>query len=128
MKVCVLSLCEVGLPTAKYILSKGYEVYGYDISSTAIKRAEGEGVLEATDIWDEVPSVDVYVVCISTLLKGDVPDLSPVFDVCEKLHNKRRKNRNGKGNIKLANTNRHAETNLKKLYNINFKPICGIKR
>ena len=88
MKVCVLGLGEVGLPTAKYILSRGFEVYGYDISSTAIKRAKEEGVLKATDIWDEVPPVDIYVVCVSTLLKGDAPDLSPVFDVCEKISQK----------------------------------------
>jgi UDP-N-acetyl-D-mannosaminuronate dehydrogenase len=49
MKVCVLGLGEVGLPTAKYILSRGLEVYGYDVYSTAIERAKGEGVLEATD-------------------------------------------------------------------------------
>jgi nucleotide sugar dehydrogenase len=88
MKVCVLGLGEVGLPTAKYILSRGFEVYGYDVSSTAIERAKGEGVLEATEIWDEVPPTDVYVICVSTLLKGDAPDLSPVFDVCEKISKK----------------------------------------
>jgi nucleotide sugar dehydrogenase len=88
LKVCVLGLGEVGLPTAKYILSMGFDVYGYDISSAAIKRAKGEGVLEASDIWDEVPPVDVYVICVSTLLKDDVPDLSPVFDVCEKVSQK----------------------------------------
>jgi len=88
LKVCVLGLGEVGLPTAKYILSMGFDVYGYDISSAAIKRAEEEGVLKATDIWDEVPPVDIYVVCVSTLLKGDAPDPSPVFDVCEKISQK----------------------------------------
>jgi len=88
MKVCVLGLGKVGLPTAKYILSKGFKVYGYDISSTAIKSAKGERMLEATGIWDEVPPVDVYVVCVSTLLKGDAPDLSPIFDACEKISQK----------------------------------------
>jgi len=88
LKVCVLGLGEVGLPTAKYILSRGFEVYGYDISSAAIKRAKKEGVLKATNIWDEVPPVDIYVVSVSTLLKGDAPDLSPVFEVCEKISQK----------------------------------------
>jgi UDP-N-acetyl-D-mannosaminuronate dehydrogenase len=73
MKVCILGLGEVGLPTAKYILSRGFEVYGYDISSVAIKRAKGEGILRATNIWDEIPPVDIYVICVSTLLKGEVP-------------------------------------------------------
>ncbi|MGY0287370.1 MAG: NAD(P)-binding domain-containing protein [Candidatus Methanodesulfokora washburnensis] len=88
IKVCVVGLGEVGLPTAKYILNRSFEVYGYDISPTAIKRAKEEGILKATDIWDEVPPVDVYIVCVSTLLKGDMPDLSPVFDVCEKISKK----------------------------------------
>ena len=88
MKICVLGLGEVGLPTAKYILNRGFEVYGYDISPAAIKRAREEGVLKATNVWDEVPPVDVYVICVSTLLKDDTPDLSPVFDVCEKISKK----------------------------------------
>jgi nucleotide sugar dehydrogenase len=85
MKVCVLGLGEVGLPTAKYILRKGLEVYGYDINPIVVKRAKEEGVLKATSSWDEVPPVDVYIICVSTLLKEDAPDLSPVFDVCERI-------------------------------------------
>ena len=85
LKVCVLGLGEVGLPTAKYILNHGLNVYGYDISITAVERAKREGISKATHIWDEVPPVDVYVICASTLLKGDAPDLSPIFDVCEKI-------------------------------------------
>ena len=87
-KVCVLGLGEVGLPTAKYILNHGFDIYGYDISPVAVKRAKEEGILKATYIWDEIPPADIYVICVSTLLKGDIPDLSPVFDVCEKISQK----------------------------------------
>ena len=90
LKVCVLGLGEVGLPTAKYILNRGFDVYGYDISSVAVKRAREEGISKVTCILDEIPPVDVYVVCVSTLLKGDAPDLSPVFDVCEKISRRAR--------------------------------------
>jgi nucleotide sugar dehydrogenase len=88
LKICVLGLGEVGLPTAKYILNTGFDVYGYDISTTAVERAKKEGISKATYIWDEVPPVDVYVICVSTLLKDDAPDLSPIFDVCEKISQK----------------------------------------
>ena len=37
MKVCVLGLGRVGLPTAEYVASKGFTVYGYDISEKAVK-------------------------------------------------------------------------------------------
>jgi len=88
MKVCVLGLGQVGLPTAKYILEKGLEVWGYDINPITIERAKKEGILRATGNWHEIPPVDVYIICVSTMLKSDLPDLSPVFDVCEKIYGK----------------------------------------
>ena len=88
LKVCVLGLGEVGLPTAKYILDKGLDVFGYDISPIAVKRAKKEGISKVTYIWDEIPPVDVYVICVSTLLKNNVPDFSPIFDVCKKISRK----------------------------------------
>jgi UDP-N-acetyl-D-mannosaminuronic acid dehydrogenase len=88
MEVCILGLGEVGRPTAKYILDKGLEICGYDINPISIKRAKEEGILRATNNWHEIPSVDVYIICVSTMLKGDAPDLSPVFDVCDKISQK----------------------------------------
>jgi UDP-N-acetyl-D-mannosaminuronic acid dehydrogenase len=90
MKVSVLGLGEVGLPTAIYILEKGLEVWGYDINPVAIERAKEEGTLRATCNWHEIPPVDVYIICVSTKLKSDMPDLSPIFDVCEKISQKAR--------------------------------------
>ena len=85
MKVCVLGLGEVGFATAKYVLEKGLDVLGYDIDLTVVERAKKAGIVRATNVWNEVPSVDVYLVCVSTRLNGEVPDLSPVFDVCKKI-------------------------------------------
>lgn len=90
MKVCVLGIGEIGLPTAKYILDQGLEVWAYDINPIAIKRAKEEGILRATNNWDKVPPVNVYIICVSTLLKGDTPDPSPVFDICEKISQRNR--------------------------------------
>jgi len=88
MKVCVLGLGEVGLPTAKYMLGKKLDVWGYDIELAAVKRAKKNGVGKATCVWDEIPVVDVYVICVSTRLKSNNPDLSPIFEVCEKISGK----------------------------------------
>jgi nucleotide sugar dehydrogenase len=87
MKVCVLGLGQIGLPTAKYIAEKGFDVQGYDISEAAVKRAENNSI-KATGEWREVRPAGVYVICVSTLLKGDEPDLTPIFDVCEKISEK----------------------------------------
>lgn len=84
-KVCVLGLGQVGLPTAKYCAAKGLEVFAYDVSDIAVKRAKDQGVLRATTNWHELPHADVYIICVSTMFKNDVPNLSPVFDVCEKI-------------------------------------------
>jgi UDP-N-acetyl-D-mannosaminuronic acid dehydrogenase len=87
-KVCVLGLGQVGLPTAKYILEKGLEVWGYDINPVAIEIAKEQGILRATRNFHKVPPVDIYIICVSTKLKGNLPDLSPVFDACEKISQK----------------------------------------
>jgi len=87
MKVCVIGLGEVGLPTAKYCLDRGLKVYGYDINSNAVNRAKTFGLFAGNE-WNKIPLVDVYIICVSTRLKGELPDLSPIFDVCEKIASK----------------------------------------
>ncbi len=85
LKICVVGLGEVGLATAIYVLNKGFDVYGYDISIHAIERAKKLGI-NASIKWIDVPKSDVYIICVSTLLKeGMFPDVSPVFDVAEKI-------------------------------------------
>jgi len=89
MKACVLGLGEIGLPTALYIKKKRFETWGYDIKEAAVVRAKKNGI-SATTNWDEIPPADIYVVTVSTLLKGGFADLTPVFNVCEKIANKRK--------------------------------------
>ena len=88
MRICVLGLGQVGLPTAKYILQKGLEVWGYDINPIAIERVKEKSILRATSNWHEIPSVDVYIICVSTFINKDLSDLSPVFDVAKKIAEK----------------------------------------
>ncbi len=40
MKVLVIGLGQLGLPVAKYVNDRGFDVYGYDISTKAIDRAQ----------------------------------------------------------------------------------------
>jgi nucleotide sugar dehydrogenase len=87
MKVCVLGLGEVGLPTAKYIVSKGAEVIGYDIKQEAVEKAKTQGIKAFTH-WQKIPVSDVYIICVYAGLKKGKPDFSSVFDVCKKISEK----------------------------------------
>jgi nucleotide sugar dehydrogenase len=85
VRVCVLGLGQVGLPSAKYIANKSIEVTGYDKRLEAVENAEVEGIKAFTN-WQEVPISDVYVICVHSGLKDGAPDFSSIFDVCEKIH------------------------------------------
>ncbi len=85
MRVCVIGLGTIGLATAKYVVNKGLEVWGYDISSEAVERAKKEGIINSTCSWDEIPPSNVYLICVYTGLKGESPDISPIIDVCKKI-------------------------------------------
>jgi len=84
MKVCVIGLGQVGLPTALYIARHGFEVEGYDIRESAVNSAKGVGI-EATTRWNKVPTADIYVICINTALVSNRPDMTAIFDVCRKI-------------------------------------------
>ena len=84
LKVCVIGLGSVGLPTALYIAGKNVSVVGYDISPTAINNAVSKG-LEAYSDWEKIEKSDVYVICVSTLLNKDKPDFTALFETISKL-------------------------------------------
>jgi len=83
-RVCVAGLGEVGFPTALYIKERGFEVWGYDISDVAVERAKKKGI-RATNNLRETPSMDAYVICVSTGLRNSKPDMSSIYDVCRKI-------------------------------------------
>jgi nucleotide sugar dehydrogenase len=90
-KICVVGLGEIGLPTAKYILNRGLEVWGYDISDAAIEKAKRQGILHASSKWNDIPSADIYIVCVSTFWENNTINLNPVFDCCKKISEKANK-------------------------------------
>jgi len=68
------------MPTALYIRDKGFKVYGYDIKP---KFAEN---LFTTVNWREIPNdVQIYVITVSTSWEGKKPDISSVWDACQRI-------------------------------------------
>src|ERR671910_3320968 len=74
-KVLVVGLGQLGLPVAKYVKDRGFDVYGYDISTKALERAEKTaGIKKAVDF----SGFDVYIICVSTHKQEDM--FSPQID------------------------------------------------
>lgn len=102
LKVCVIGLGEVGLPTASYIFKKGYETWGYDVRRTHVNKAKYKGI-RATTNWNKLPQDDmkVYVICVATGIDASSkPDTSAVFDVSRKIAS----NKNNKPLVSIEST------------------------
>src|SRR4051812_35838235 len=69
-RVLVIGLGQLGLPVAQFIKEQEeFDVYGYDISSKAMDRAQTTaGIKKATSFSD----FDVYILCISTHKPDDI--------------------------------------------------------
>lgn len=81
-KVCVLGLGVIGFPTALHI-SKFYDVEGYDINPKAVEKANKTGLYST---YEKIPYADLYVIAVTTSLnKDDTPDMSNIYDVCNKI-------------------------------------------
>jgi UDP-N-acetyl-D-mannosaminuronic acid dehydrogenase len=74
-KVLVVGLGQLGLPVAKYLNDRGFDVYGYDINNAAVERAERiASVKKATNLNE----IDVFIICVSTHKPEDM--YSPQVD------------------------------------------------
>ena len=62
-KVLVIGLGQLGLPVAKYVNDKGFDVYGYDINTDAMIRAQEKIGLKTTSSFR---NFDIYIICVST--------------------------------------------------------------
>jgi UDP-N-acetyl-D-mannosaminuronic acid dehydrogenase len=84
-KVLVVGLGQLGLPVAKYVRERGYDAYGYDISTTAMRIAEKASIKKA----DNFSEFDVYILCVSTHRLGDIfsPQIDGLWSVIEKISN-----------------------------------------
>ena len=84
-KILIIGLGQLGLPVAKYIKQRGcFDVYGYDISSKAMDRAQTTaGIKKATNFSD----FDVYILCISTHKPDDMfsPQIDGLLSIVDKI-------------------------------------------
>jgi UDP-N-acetyl-D-mannosaminuronate dehydrogenase/predicted transcriptional regulator len=90
-KVLIVGLGQLGLPVAKYVKERGFDTYGYDISITAMERAERIAGIKKADeaIFDnrELNDFDVYIISVSTHKQDDMfsPQTDGLMSVVEKV-------------------------------------------
>src|SRR5215203_2001669 len=90
-KILVIGLGQLGLPVAKYIKDRGFDVYGYDISPKALERAEKTaGIKNAVDF----SGFDVYIICVSTHKQEDMfsPQIEGILSIVQDKISKEAKN------------------------------------
>ena len=90
-KVLVIGLGQLGLPVAKYIKERGFDVYGYDISAKALERAEKiAGIKKAINF----SGFDVYIICVSTHKQEDIfsPQIEGLLSIVQNKISKEAKN------------------------------------
>jgi UDP-N-acetyl-D-mannosaminuronic acid dehydrogenase len=88
-KVVVIGLGQLGLPVAKYIKERGFDVFGYDINAFTMDRAEKEHGIKKSNDFSEM---DVFVICVSTHKPDDIfaPYLDGLYSVVHKISNEAR--------------------------------------
>jgi UDP-N-acetyl-D-mannosaminuronic acid dehydrogenase len=92
-KVLVVGLGQLGLPVAKYIRERGFDTYGYDISTQAMKRAEKTGSIKKAH-ENSFGEFDVFVLCVSTHKADDIysPQIDGLLSIVEEKIAKDAKN------------------------------------
>ena len=104
MKICVLGLGYIGLPTALLFAANGHQVLGVDVNSKVVKSLnDGKLHFEEKDMaelfskalkaktftaTEEVEPSDVFIICVQTPLDKSyhVSDLSYVKTGCEMIY------------------------------------------
>jgi UDP-N-acetyl-D-mannosaminuronic acid dehydrogenase len=85
-KVVVIGLGQLGLPVARFVKERGFDVYGYDINAFTMDRAETEfDIKKITDFSD----IDVFIICVSTHKPDDIfaPYVDGLYSVVHKISN-----------------------------------------
>jgi nucleotide sugar dehydrogenase len=83
-KILVIGLGQLGLPVAKYVKEKGFDVYGYDNNQLAMDNAEKQhGIKKIENFRD----VDVFMICISTHREDDIssPQVDGLMAITRKI-------------------------------------------
>src|SRR5205823_2840536 len=92
-KALIIGLGQLGLPVAKYVLERGFDTYGYDISDKAMERAEKtSGIKSAHGIGSE--DFDVFIISISTHQSDDMfsPQIDGLLSIAHKISKEAKKN------------------------------------
>jgi UDP-N-acetyl-D-mannosaminuronate dehydrogenase len=85
-KILIVGLGRVGLPVAKYVKKRGFDVYGYDIDPKMMNKAEKtEGIKKATSF----DNFDAYILCILTHKPEDIfsPQIDDLLAVVDRISN-----------------------------------------
>jgi UDP-N-acetyl-D-mannosaminuronate dehydrogenase len=82
--VLVIGLGQLGLPVAKYVKSRGFDVYGYDIRTEAMVMAEK---IYGIKISNHFKNFDIYIICISTHKQNDIhsPQTDDLFSIVKRI-------------------------------------------
>ena len=83
-KVLIIGLGRLGLPVAKYVNDKGFDVYGYDINSESMLRAQEKIGIKTTISFR---NFDIYIICVSTHNPSDIssPQIDGLISVINKI-------------------------------------------
>src|SRR5919108_1726052 len=83
-KVLIVGLGQLGLPVARYVKERGFEVYGYDVNPKAMDVAEQTAAIKKATNFAEF---DVYILCASTHKPDDVfiPEIDGLFQIANKI-------------------------------------------
>lgn len=86
-RVLIIGLGQLGLPIAKYVKERGFDVYGYDIQQKAIERAEKIASIKRADNFSDF---DVYIICVSTHKPDDIftPQIDGLLYIVEEISRK----------------------------------------
>jgi UDP-N-acetyl-D-mannosaminuronic acid dehydrogenase len=86
-KVCVVGLCELGLPNAIYCAARGLKIFGVDISQEAREIARDEYGIPTYGSVSEVPQVDVFLICVGTHFNEDLGgiDVTSIYAIAAQI-------------------------------------------
>src|SRR5215467_3174272 len=103
-KIIIVGLGQLGFPVAKYVKERGFDTYGYDISTKAMERAEKIAGIKKVDASSfgssssssssQLNDFDVYVITVSTHKPDDMfsPQIEGLLSVVEKISRETKNN------------------------------------
>jgi UDP-N-acetyl-D-mannosaminuronic acid dehydrogenase len=93
-KVLVIGLGQLGLPVAKYVKERGFDVYGFDINRKAVQRAKKIGSIKEVDSDTDFGKFDIFMLCVSTHKADDIfaPQTDGLLSLVEERISKQAKN------------------------------------